>query len=72
MPVHTILDNIKNDVLWQLRQETESESGKSSDELKNTGSDWAAQKTKGESLATLGEAKQRETKGAQALENEQS
>jgi hypothetical protein len=38
------LDNIKNDVLWQPQQELESESGKSSEELKITGETWGTQK----------------------------
>ena len=66
------IEIIKNDVLWQPYRKTESESGKSSEELKITGSPWPAHsdKAKAHQLSTLG--KQRETKEAQASENERS
>ena len=50
----TTLDNIKNDVLWQPYRKKESESGESSEELKNTGSPWVTPKKKDASLEETG------------------
>ena len=50
----TTLDNIKNDVLWQPYRETDSESGESSEELKNMGSPWVTPKKIDASLEETG------------------